>query len=63
MMADKSGLRRKPKPGTRKPSKFTDQDLIEMNRAAGRRLMERMAAEGKLTPKEVAEMVRKEIKQ
>lgn len=62
-MADKSGLRKKSKSGSgyKKPSKYTDQDLIEMNRNAGRKFRARLIEEGNLTPKEVADLIRKDI--
>lgn len=64
MLADKSGLRKKPKdgkvtPGNGKPSKYTDKDLIEMNRKAGERYMQKLFQQGKITEEQMADYIRR----
>lgn len=59
MLADKSGLRKKPT--GKKPSKFTAEDLEKINRQAGLDLEEQMFKEGKLTEKQRANYIRKKL--
>lgn len=64
MLADKSGLRKKPKggkvtPGNGKPSKYADKDLIEMNRKAGERYMQKLFQQGKITEEQMADYIRR----
>lgn len=63
MLADKTGLRKRDQASSGGgKSKYTQEDLVEMNRMAGIELLRKLDKQGLLTEEEKADLIRQELK-